>query len=111
MPTLTEERRKELVKRARAEGENAKVRIRSQRKDANDMIKDLKNEGLSEDMTKSAEDEVQKVTDSYNNKVDTLARNLKGTDYPNRWGIMVSFLHYLVLHNFCKKFIENKNVL
>jgi len=72
VPTLTEERRKELVKRARAEGENAKVRIRSQRKDANDMIKELKNEGLSEDMTKSAEDEVQQVTDNYTQKIDTL---------------------------------------
>ncbi len=72
VPTLTEERRKELVKRARAEGENAKVRIRSQRKDANDMIKELKNEGLSEDMTKSAEDEVQEVTDNYSRKIDAL---------------------------------------
>ena len=72
VPSLTEERRKELVKRAKAEGENAKVRIRSQRKDANDMIKDLKNEGLSEDMTKSAEDEVQKITDSYTKKIDAL---------------------------------------
>ncbi len=72
VPTLTEERRKELVKRARSEGESAKVRIRSQRKDANDMIKDLKNDGLSEDMTKSAEDEVQKVTDSYAQKIDDL---------------------------------------
>ena len=72
VPTLTEERRKELVKRARAEGENAKVRIRSERKDANDMIKELKNEGLSEDMTKSAEDEVQKVTDEYAKKIDAL---------------------------------------
>ena len=72
VPTLTEERRKELVKRARAEGENAKVRIRSQRKDANDMIKELKNEGLSEDMTKSAEDEVQEVTDNYSQKIDAL---------------------------------------
>ena len=72
VPTLTEERRKELVKRARAEGENAKVRIRSQRKDANDMIKELKNEGLSEDMTKSAEDEVQEVTDNFSRKIDAL---------------------------------------
>ena len=72
VPTLTEERRKELVKRARAEGENAKVRIRSQRKDANEMIKELKNEGLSEDMTKSAEDEVQEVTDNYSRKIDAL---------------------------------------
>ena len=72
MPTLTEERRKRIGKRARAEGENAKVRIRSERKDANDMIKELKNEGLSEDMTKSAEDEVQKVADEYAKKIDAL---------------------------------------
>jgi len=72
VPALTEERRKELVKRARAEGENAKVRIRSQRKDANDMVKDLKNDGLSEDITKSAEDEIQNITDSYTQKIDAL---------------------------------------
>ena len=72
LPDLTEETRRDFIKKAKAEGENAKVRIRSQRKDANDMIKELKNEGLSEDMTKSAEDEVQEVTDNYSRKIDAL---------------------------------------
>ena len=54
VPVLTEERRKDLVKTAKSEGENAKVSIRSQRKDANDMIKSLKEEGLSEDEVKNA---------------------------------------------------------
>ncbi|MDB4710151.1 ribosome recycling factor [Flavobacteriales bacterium] len=79
VPTLTEERRIELVKRAKAEGENAKVRIRSERKDANDFIKSLKNDGLSEDQSKSAEDEVQDLTNSYTNQIDTLV-DLKEVD-------------------------------
>ena len=55
IPMLTEERRKELAKIARSEGEHAKVSIRNNRKDAMDFIKELKNEGLSEDQAKSAE--------------------------------------------------------
>ena len=70
VPVLTEERRKELVKRAKSEGEHAKVSIRSQKKDANDMIKSLKEEGLSEDEIKSSEDEIQKITDLFTKKVD-----------------------------------------
>ncbi|MCB9188805.1 MAG: ribosome recycling factor [Flavobacteriales bacterium] len=72
IPPLTEDRRKELVKQAKAEGEHAKVGIRSKRKDANDFIKELKNEGLSEDQMKDAEDSVQKLTDKYITKVDEL---------------------------------------
>jgi ribosome recycling factor len=72
VPPLTEERRRDLVKRAKAESENAKIGIRNNRKDALDMIKDLKNEGLSEDMTKDAEEEVQKITNNYIKKVDEL---------------------------------------
>lgn len=79
VPALTEERRKELVKRAKSEGENAKVRIRSQRKDANDFIKSLKNDGLSEDQTKAAEDNVQELTNSYTTKIDALV-DLKEVD-------------------------------
>jgi len=52
--------------------EQAKVGVRNNRKDALDMIKDLKNEGLSEDMVKVAEEEVQKITNSYIKKVDEL---------------------------------------
>ena len=72
VPVLTEERRKDLVKRARAEGENAKVSLRTQRKDANDMVKSLKDEGLSEDAVKNAELDVQNLTNSYSTKVDEL---------------------------------------
>lgn len=72
IPALTEERRKELSKQAKAEGEHAKVGIRNARKDANDEIKKLKNDGLSEDQVKDAEAVVQKVTDDYNHKVDAL---------------------------------------
>ncbi|MDA9715407.1 ribosome recycling factor, partial [Bacteroidota bacterium] len=61
-----------LVKRARAEGENAKVSLRTQRKDANDMVKSLKDEGLSEDAVKNAELDVQNLTNSYSTKVDEL---------------------------------------
>mgnify|MGYP005698800433 FL=1 len=69
---MTEERRKDLVKTAKSEGENAKVSIRSQRKDANDMIKSLKEEGLSEDEVKDSEEFIQKLTDTFTKKVDDL---------------------------------------
>jgi ribosome recycling factor len=75
VPVLTEERRKDLVKRAKAEGEHAKVSVRSQRKDANEMVRSLKEDGLSEDAIKDAEDQVQKLTDKFNNKVDDLVSN------------------------------------
>lgn len=70
IPILTEERRKDLCKQAKAEGEHAKVGIRNARKDANDEIKKLKNDGLSEDQAKLAEEKIQKLTDSYTAKVD-----------------------------------------
>ena len=72
VPPLTEERRRDLVKRAKSEAENAKIGIRNNRKDAIDMIKDLKTEGLSEDLSKDAEEEVQKITNAYIKKVDEL---------------------------------------
>ena len=72
VPVLTEQRRKDLVKTAKSEGENAKVSIRSQRKDANDMIKSLKEEGLSEDEVKNSEESIQKLTDTFTKKVDEL---------------------------------------
>lgn len=70
VPTLTEERRKELVKKAKAEGENAKVSIRNNRKDANDQVKKLKDDGLSEDQAKDLEGEIQTITDSASKRVD-----------------------------------------
>lgn len=72
VPMLTEERRKELAKHARAEGENAKVSVRNNRKDAMDFIKELKNEGLSEDEGKAAEDEIQSITNHFVTKIDEL---------------------------------------
>jgi ribosome recycling factor len=70
VPPLTEERRKELVKKAKAEAEHAKVAVRNNRKDALDMVKDLKTDGLSEDLVKDAETEIQNITNSYIKKVD-----------------------------------------
>lgn len=72
VPPLTEERRRDLAKRAKAEAENAKVAVRNNRKDALDMIKDLKKEGLSEDMEKDAEEEVQKITNTFIKQIDEL---------------------------------------
>jgi ribosome recycling factor len=72
IPVLTEERRKLLVKQVSGEGEHAKVSIRTARKEANDTLKKLLKEGLSEDMEKDAEGEVQKLTDDFGKKVDTL---------------------------------------
>lgn len=72
VPVLTEERRLDLVKKAKAEGEHAKVSIRNNRKDANDAIKKLGNEGLSEDRVKDVEDEIQNITNATVAKVDKL---------------------------------------
>ncbi|WP_343637635.1 ribosome recycling factor [Fluviicola sp.] len=79
IPLLTEERRRDLVKKAKAEGEHAKVGIRNNRKDAIDMVKSLKADGLSEDMTKDAENEIQNITNSFIKKVDDLV-DLKEKD-------------------------------
>ncbi len=65
MPPLTEERRRELVKKSQGEGENSKVSIRSIRRDAMEQIKKLQKNGLSEDVCKDAEEEVQALTDRY----------------------------------------------
>ena len=73
VPPLTEERRRDLVKKAKAEAESGKVAVRNIRKDANEKIKKLKSEGVSEDEIKTGEAEVQKLTDSYIVKVDQLA--------------------------------------
>ena len=74
VPALTEERRITLVKQVNSEGENAKVSIRSTRKDANNDIKKLEKDGLSEDEAKTAEDEVQKLTDNYGEKIDQIIK-------------------------------------
>ena len=70
LPPLTEERRKELVKKCHGEGEHSKVAIRSVRRDAIEHIKKLQKNGLSEDASKDAEANVQVVTDKFIAAVD-----------------------------------------
>ncbi|MFT4092117.1 MAG: ribosome recycling factor [Niabella sp.] len=65
LPPLTEERRKELVKKSLSEGENSKVGIRGGRRDAIEAVKKLQKEGLSEDAAKDAEAAIQQLTDNY----------------------------------------------
>lgn len=73
MPMLTEERRRDLTKIVRTEGENAKVAIRNVRRDANDALKKLvKDKTVSEDDERRAQDEVQKMTDKAVAEVDKL---------------------------------------
>ena len=73
IPPLTEERRKELIKKAKAQGETTKVTIRNVRRDGIDLLKKAqKDEGLSEDGEKEGEAELQKVTDKWVKKVDEL---------------------------------------
>ena len=70
MPPLTEERRKDLVKKSHGEGENSRVSIRTIRRDAMEHIKKLQKNGLSEDLCKDAEKNVQDMTDKYISLVD-----------------------------------------
>ena len=70
VPPLTEERRRELSKRARSEGEGARVGIRNARKDANDYLKAAKDDGMSEDDLKKGEQMVQDLTNTYTAKVE-----------------------------------------
>jgi ribosome recycling factor len=75
IPPLTEERRRELVKRVKNEIESGKVSIRNIRKDTNEGLRKLLKEGASEDDVKRAEDKVQQLTDQFIGKVDTLFTN------------------------------------
>jgi ribosome recycling factor len=70
MPPLTEERRKEFVKRANQEGEHSRVAIRNMRREAIEEIKKLQKNGLSEDEAKDAELHMQEVTNRYISLVD-----------------------------------------
>ncbi len=70
LPPLTEERRKELVKRVNGEGELTKVAVRNIRRDAIESIKKLQKEGLSEDAAKDAEKDIQALTDRYSLQID-----------------------------------------
>ena len=73
VPALTEERRRDLIKKAKASGENTKIVVRNARRDAVELLKKAqKNEGLSEDTEKEAEAEVQKITDKNIKKVDEI---------------------------------------
>ncbi len=72
VPPLTEERRKELIKKAKSAGENAKIVIRNSRRDAIEALKKAQKEGLSEDMQKDYEQSVQKETDKWIAKVDEI---------------------------------------
>lgn len=73
IPPLTEERRKELVKVVHKACEEHKVGVRNVRRDSNEMIKDLKKEGdVAEDDAFKAQDEIQKITDTYIGKIDAV---------------------------------------
>ena len=73
MPALTEERRKDLAKVVRSEGEEAKIAVRNIRRDANTTLKDmLKNKTVSEDDERRAQDDVQKLTDRYVTEIDKM---------------------------------------
>ena len=73
MPPLTEERRKELIKVVRHEGENARVAVRNVRRDANHHLKELlKQKKVAEDEERRAQDDVQKLTDRYIAEIDKL---------------------------------------
>ncbi len=69
VPILTEERRKELAKQAKAEAEDAKVGVRNERKNANNELKKL---DISEDLHRNAEESIQELTDTYVGKIDKL---------------------------------------
>ena len=72
IPPLTEDRRKALVKQARADGEDCKITIRNVRRDAIDALKKAIKDGLAEDMEKDAESDVQKVHDKFIKRVDEI---------------------------------------
>ncbi len=73
MPTLTEERRRDLIKVVRSEAENARVAVRNIRRDANNHLKDLlKQKKVAEDEERRAQDDVQKLTDRHIAEIDKL---------------------------------------
>ncbi len=74
IPPLTEERRMMLVKQIKGEGEKGKISIRSVRKESNEMIKKLSNDGVSEDSIKNGENEIQRITDSQIIRIDEIIK-------------------------------------
>jgi ribosome recycling factor len=75
IPPLTEERRKELVKKVNKMGEERKVSVRNIRRDSNEMLKKMKKDGdITEDEMFKGQDEIQKITDDYVEKIDSLCK-------------------------------------
>ena len=72
IPPLTEERRRELVKQVKSEIENAKISVRNVRQKANEEMKKLSKEGLSEDLVRDAQQSVQDLTDKYTKQIDVI---------------------------------------
>jgi ribosome recycling factor len=72
VPALTEERRRDLVKKAKAEAENAKISIRNIRRIANETAKKLKKDGIPEDEVDKLEEDIQKITDEHSVKVEKI---------------------------------------
>lgn len=72
IPPLTEERRRQLAKQAKHEGEEAKISVRNARRDAIEKLKKMIKDGLPEDMEKDAENDVQKIHDKYIKKIDEM---------------------------------------
>ncbi|MBN1116050.1 MAG: ribosome recycling factor [Bacteroidales bacterium] len=72
IPVLTEERRRDLVKQIKNMAENSRVSIRTARRDANEAFKKMKKDGLSEDIEKDAEGQVQELTDKFIARIDKL---------------------------------------
>ena len=73
IPALTEERRKDLIKKLHKEAEDTRISLRNHRRDANDIYKKkVKDKEMSEDDSRRGQDEVQKVTDTYSKQVDSL---------------------------------------
>ncbi|MFL3001996.1 MAG: ribosome recycling factor [Cytophagales bacterium] len=75
IPPLTEERRLVLVKQIKSEGEKGKISIRSVRKESNELVKKLSNEGVSEDAISNGENDIQKITDVKINKIDDIIKS------------------------------------
>lgn len=74
IPMLTEDRRKQLTRQAKEEAENGKISIRNVRRDHNQELKKLKDDGVSEDMIKDGEASIQELTNKYSSQVDEIMK-------------------------------------
>lgn len=72
VPALTEDRRKDMVKKAKNEAENSRISVRNTRRAANETAKQLQKDGVPEDVVKHLENDIQKLTDQYISKIDEL---------------------------------------